>query len=174
MTRGGLTVLSVGTFLLFVGMVGGFTGPMLREAEGLLPFDLRPGGYTPADVPIYIDALSAHGRRLYFWWIQPLDTIFPICLALSLTLVARRVLARWSAQVVAVLALTGMAMDLAENAMLARMLNGGDPALALWASYATTLKWGADLLALSLVAWGLVWAILQGPGPHNGRPLQGE
>jgi hypothetical protein len=54
-----------------------------RTAGGLLPFDLRPFGYTPDEARTLLHALSGIGRAYYADVQLQLDTAFPAVYALS-------------------------------------------------------------------------------------------
>lgn len=60
-----------------------FIEPALAaEAGGLVLFDLRPGGYSPAEALAYLEALSTAGRNLYLNRWFPADMLFLLLLSL--------------------------------------------------------------------------------------------
>ena len=56
----------------------------LADASGVLPFDLRPLGYSPKDAAELLGGLGEAGRRYYLSRQIPLDTLYPALLALTL------------------------------------------------------------------------------------------
>jgi hypothetical protein len=123
-------------------------------AGGLLPFDLRPGGYA--------------GKAFYHGTQHTLDTIYPPLLSLTLfyAIVAlAKPIGRWR-WLLALPALPIAVFDLVENVAVDRMLEAGaaglTPDLAAHASLFTVLKADLSTLTMSillvvLVARGFGW-----------------
>jgi hypothetical protein len=57
----------------------------LEAVSGLVPFDMRPSGYSPAQAAALLEALGVEGRAYYLSHQIVLDTIYPAMLALTLT-----------------------------------------------------------------------------------------
>lgn len=132
--------------------------PGIAEAAGgLMPFDLRPLGYTPAEARAFLSDLSDDGRDFYLTIQHRLDLAFPALLAATLAWIAFRLnppgwrAVRWT---IAAAALFGMFADYAENAAVAALLSSPpdavtDAAIAA-ASRWTVLKSLGATLAMTL------------------------
>jgi len=134
--------------------------PYLKDAAGgLMPFDVRPTGYSPHEARAFLSALFASGpepRDFYLIVQHRLDLFFP---ALSGFLVAATLyifttswplIARW---VLILLPIVGAAFDYGENAAVADMLRllpelASDEAIQM-ASRMTVFK--AALISTSLI-----------------------
>jgi hypothetical protein len=95
------------------------------QAGGLVPFDLRPGGYTAEEARVFVERLSADGKSFYLNVQHRLDFFYPILLAVTLgTGMVLLAPPRWHARRWYFLALAapGMFFDLAENHYVATML----------------------------------------------------
>lgn len=109
---------------VYAAMVGWTLPAISDEAGGLMPFDLRPTGYSGDAARAFLAALSDRGRAIYLGPQRWLDLIYPALLALAL-LGAVRVfvgppLLRW---LLVALILIGMLADYSENARVAAMLH---------------------------------------------------
>jgi hypothetical protein len=62
-----------------------FTLAHLEVVSGLVPFDMRPFGYSPTEAASLLDALGVVGRRYYLTRQIPLDILYPALLALTLS-----------------------------------------------------------------------------------------
>jgi hypothetical protein len=63
-----------------------FFGPLVhltQLADGLTPFDVRPGGYSYTDARAFLEALGAQGRAYYASPELILDTFYPPLYAVS-------------------------------------------------------------------------------------------
>lgn len=133
---------------------------VMAEAGGLVPFDLRPMGYSLAETRDFLGALSDEGRAFYLGTQHVLDSVYPTLLALTIGLGARLLFRPWVARVVIAVAVLGMVADLAENRLVAGLLQGDpahpDPALVRWASHATLVKSIATTIGLSALLYGAV------------------
>ncbi len=121
------------------------------EAGGLLPFDLRPLGYSPDEARAFLRALTPAGKAAYLGPVRITDTIFPILFTLTLCLPLRRWL--W-----ALPALAYGLLDLAENMAVAGVLragpDGAEGAMRV-ASALTVAKFGALAVAVILAGYAL-------------------
>jgi hypothetical protein len=137
-------------------------------AGGLLPFDLRPGGYSYGESLTFLSALTPAGKAFYHGTQHTLDTIYPPLLSLTLfyAIVAlAKPIGRWR-WLLALPALPIAVFDLVENVAVDRMLEAGaaglTPDLAAHASLFTVLKADLSTLTMSillvvLVARGIGW-----------------
>jgi len=57
----------------------------LEEVSGQVPFDMRPFGYSPTEASTLLDALGMVGREYYLTRQIPLDMLYPVLLALTLS-----------------------------------------------------------------------------------------
>ena len=57
----------------------------LETISGIVPFDMRPFGYSPTEAATLLDALGEDGRAYYLSHQIPLDTLYPAMLAVTLT-----------------------------------------------------------------------------------------
>lgn len=156
------------TLATYAAMLGWSLPFVANAAGGLVPFDMRPGGYSFADATQFLAALSPEGAEFYVTVQQKLDIAYPGLLALTLffaiaALLPRRMGAwRW---VMALLALPVGAFDYLENHMVAQMIEadaaGLTADLVATASQWTVLKAGASTLAMSVVLVLLVWRAAQ-------------
>nr|WP_295461595.1 hypothetical protein [Mesorhizobium sp.] len=132
--------------------------PRISDAAGgLMPFDLRPFGYTEAEAREFLRRLSDEGRSFYLTVQHRLDLAFPALLAATLVWTALRLpppgwrAVRW---VLIGAAVGGMVADYLENAAVAAMLSAAPDAVAVEqiaiASRWTVLKSLGATLAMSL------------------------
>lgn len=120
----------------------------IERITGVRAFDMRPTGYTYADALALISALGEEGRRVYLTMQIPMDTVYPVLLAISsassLYWLSQSFgqTARWYRAVAAVAYLAAIA-DYAENGLIVWMLNAGlgvPQALVTSASLASVSK----------------------------------
>jgi len=103
-----------------------------EEAGGLVPFDLRPGGYSLEEAQAFLAALSPEGLAQYEGPQRWLDMVYPALLAATLGWVAWRLskgLPEWVGLVLMLLIGVGMSFDYLENLHVARMLGAGAEAV---------------------------------------------
>lgn len=142
--------------------------PRISDAAGgLMPFDLRPFGYTETEAREFLRRLSDDGRAFYLTVQHRLDLAFPALLAATLVWTAFRLpppgwrAVRW---VLIGAAVGGMVADYLENAAVAAMLSAAPDAVAVGqiatASRWTVLKSLGATLAMSLGVVLLVRAVL--------------
>lgn len=136
-------------------------------ADGLAPFDMRPGGYTFDEAKTFLAALSPEGRALYLGPQHWLDLAYPPLLAMftawTILLVSPKRLGRWRS-FLAALAIPGMVFDYLENGAVAAMLEAGAQGLtadmAGFASRMTLLKSvcvSLSLCVLLLLFFHFLW-----------------
>lgn len=119
-------------------------------AGGLLPFDLRPMGYSVADARTFLAALDDPARAFYRVVQHRLDLFFPGLLALSLILSFLRLAPRPLALALSAVVIAAAGFDHAENAAVAGLLSTQEPtdAAIRTASCLTVLKSGFATIGL--------------------------
>ncbi len=154
-------------WLLFAAMVAVY-GAMLfwslprleALAGGLMPFDLRPTGYSLNEAQDLLAALGAEGRAYYLGVQQSLDSAYPALYAVVMVMAFRALLAGWWGRALGLLALAGAAFDYLENARVAVMLRlppeAVSEAMVAAASLATVAK--SATVALALVSLSVLLA----------------
>ncbi|TNB48479.1 hypothetical protein FF124_09155 [Martelella lutilitoris] len=144
-----------------------WTLPAISQAAGgLMPFDMRPGGYSRGEAQAFLAALSPQGRAIYLGPQQRLDLVYPAALALTLG-IALYLLApfnRFWKGLLAMIPVLGMVFDYLENAAVRAMLlvgpSGLQPGQVETASLLTTAKVifdsaGYGLVLVFLILWAL-------------------
>jgi hypothetical protein len=140
--------LALGAFMVF-----GTLARLSDFAEGLEPFDLRPGGYSIGEARTLIALLGEEGRRYYLSVHQWVANLYPLTFLVSrclllwwLTadgrLVAGRIRLRWRYALL-LLPLAEAVPDYLENIRIRDMLNAGaglESELVASASAATQAK----------------------------------
>ncbi|MDP2061752.1 MAG: hypothetical protein Q8J98_01430 [Phaeovulum sp.] len=147
-------------FALMAGVYGAmliWTLPQLKLLSGgLLPFDLRPGGYDLAEAQALLAALGADGRAYYLGVQQSLDSAYPALYAVVMVLAFRALVPGWWGRVLGVLVAAGAGFDYLENARVAVMLRAEPQAvteaMVAAASQATVIKSVAVAVALVVLS----------------------
>jgi hypothetical protein len=137
-------LFGLGATIVYLVMVLG-TLRYLTDLAGVLPFDLRPTGFSQADAAMLLEALGETGRQYYLMRQLPLDTVYPALLALTLISTLRWRSARFgptlTTRIGVPLAILAATFDYLENLGIGVMLRvGKDPALVQATSTATMLK----------------------------------
>ncbi|MDU8910382.1 hypothetical protein [Aestuariicoccus sp. MJ-SS9] len=121
---------------------------LIPEAGGLTPFDSRVPGYSPEEAGAYLAALSDRGRAFYLLEMRWLDTLFPVAFSVAAGAGLMALAKGWAGWTrLALLAPVAgyLAVDLAENALVADLLRAGmtgfDPVTAIRASQFTVTKY---------------------------------
>ena len=158
-------LFGLGAMTIYLVMVLG-TLKHLTDLAMVLPFDLRPTGYSPADAAVLLNALGETGRQFYLTRQIPLDTLYPALLALTLISTLRWRAVRFGptlmTRVGGPLAILAAAFDYLENLGISLMLLvGADPTLVQAASAASMLKSALTTAAMLAVAAALA-SILRG------------
>jgi len=141
---------------LYLAMVIWTLPTIAREAGGLVPFDMRPLGYSADEAAAFLAALSEKGLAVYRGPQRLLDALFPAALAASSVWAAVLLwggVSRWG---IVLLAVVAAAADYTENFLVARLLGGFDGGLAGAASLATVVKSGASTLVYTALLIGLL------------------
>lgn len=156
MSRRVYLLLTAVTLSVYAVMVLWTLPKIAAAAGGLLPFDLRPWGYTPGEAAAFLSALSEAGCSLYSDVQLRLDTVYPPLLAVWICASAARLFPRSVVWAIGLVAVVGMAADLAENAAVARLLDGFDAQTAQRAARWTLVKSAATTVALAALLAGFV------------------
>lgn len=135
----------------------------IEALTGLLPFDMRPGGYSPEEAGTLLNALGADGNRYYLTRQIPLDLIYPALMALTLVSILKwleaKHVARMLTKIGVWLSIGAAAADYLENAGIVMMIfNWPEPSIYLVhaASIASIAKSGLTTLAVLSVIIGLI------------------
>lgn len=148
---------------------------LLDEAGGMVPFDLRPFGYSYAEAQTYLARLTEDGLALYLGPNQQLDLIAPLLLAAAFVTGFRAWLPPVASLALSLVAIAGAVANYAENAMVARLLTEtvteGDVALASTLTQVKSLSLLLCLAALALLAWR---AVSLRPAPRRRRRRAGH
>lgn len=157
MNRTAHIVLFTATFAVYLVMILWSLPRIAEGAGGLIPFDLRPSGYSFEDARTFLAALDADTIGFYRTVQHRLDAVYPALLAASLSaglLWAWREIPRWIVVGFILIAVIGAAADYFENAMVSAMLAAGadalTPEVVAKANTATIAK--AALTTLATVA----------------------
>ncbi|WP_323769513.1 hypothetical protein [Antarctobacter sp.] len=154
MSRAAYLLLTLITLAVYFTMVLWTFSTIAAAAGGLVPFDLRPWGYSPEEVEAFVSALTEAGRSLYADVQLRLDTVYPHLLAAWTCASAARLFRGPVFWAICLVAVVGMAADLAENAAVARLLEGFDADTARRAARWTVLKSAATTVALTALLVG--------------------
>lgn len=140
------------------------------DAGGLMPFDLRPMGYSFEEATEFLTALSPEGRAFYAGVQHRLDLAYPALLAATLVLAALLLTPSfWLRGLVVAASLAGMVFDYCENGAVARMLAAGPEALTAAQAEAAS-RW---TLLKSLFATVAMTAVLALGAMHVVRRWRG-
>lgn len=152
----------------------------IETLTGLLPFDMRPGGYSPEQAYALLNALGVDGSHYYLTRQIPVDLMYPALMALTLVSILKWLeaqnVARTLTKVGVWLSIGAAAADYLENAgILMMILNWPEQSIYLVhaASTASIAKAGLTTLAVLSVIIGLiVWAygktlVWLKPAPSN-------
>lgn len=158
-------LFGLGAMIIYLVMVLG-TLKHLTDLAVVLPFDLRPTGYSQVDAAMLLEALGEAGRQYYLTRQIPLDTLYPALLALTLISTLRWRSVRFGPSLMtrigvqsAILAAT---FDYLENLGIGLMLLvGADPTLVQAASTATMLKSALTTAAMLAVVATLASVLLR-------------
>lgn len=135
----------------------------IETLTGLIPFDMRPGGYSLEQANALLNALGAEGNRYYLTRQIPLDLIYPALMAITLISILKWLAAKHVARILTNigvwLSLGAAVADYLENAGIVMMiLNWPEPQTYLVhaASTASIAKAGLTTLAVLSVIIGLI------------------
>ncbi|WP_298561306.1 hypothetical protein [uncultured Aliiroseovarius sp.] len=145
--------------LVYCAMVLWSLPIIMSDAKGLMPFDLRPSGYTTEEARAFLSVLSESGRAHYLGVQHKLDTLYPGLMALSLILAYLLLFpTKWAAGF-SVLAGLAAVFDWSENSAVADLLRLGaegiDEEVVSAAAQFTMLKSGFVAVALTILLVGV-------------------
>lgn len=123
-----------------------------QAAGGLVPFDMRPGGYSHAEARAFLAQLSDEGRLLYQGTQHWLDSAYPALLGLTLALGMMVIYGGIFGKIGAALAVLVAVTDYLENAAVAVLLKAdlGDVSEAM---VAAASRWTVAKSGLSTVVF---------------------
>jgi hypothetical protein len=139
---------------IYVTMLAWSLPKIVIDADGLMPFDMRPGGYTLEEAQAFLAALSHEGNAFYRNVQQMLDMAFPAfeALAVGWAIYLLAPFAKWR-WLLALSAVPGMLFDYLENSQVETMLKAGADGLTAemvkTASFYTEIK--STFVSLSLM-----------------------
>jgi len=155
-------LFGIGAMIIYLVMVLGTLGH-LTDLAGVLPFDLRPTGYSQVYAEGLLQALGESGRHYYLTRQIPLDTLYPALLALTLISALRWRSFRFGptlmTKIGGALAILAATFDYLENVGISLMLLAGsesDLALVKAASTASILKSALTTAAILAVIASLL------------------
>ena len=158
-------VVFAGTLAVYFTMLTWTLPGISADAGGLIPFDMRPMGYTPDEARSFLAALGDKGRALYLGPQHLLDLLYPLLLCIVLAGAVSALITNWKLRGVLFAAiLGGMLADYCENIFVAMMLNhpGVIPDhMATNANLATVLKSGLTGVAMVAVLGALILAAMK-------------
>jgi hypothetical protein len=153
----GLAAISI--YLVMINI----TLEYIETLTGLVPFDMRPGGYSHEQAYALLNALGVDGNQYYLTRQIPLDLMYPALMALTLVSILKwleaKHVSRMLTKVGVWLSIGAAIADYLENAGISMMiLNSPEPPLYLVhaASAASIAKAGLTTLAVLSVIIGLI------------------
>ncbi len=148
----------------------------LQTISGMVPFDLRPSGYSPEMASELINALGANGRTAYLKFQLPLDLLYPPLFALTLAGLSRWIGNMTNANKMVAIAVAASwasaGLDYIENAGITAMLLSWPElphALVHFTSLATVTKSLATSLAVTLLVILIIRRFVR---RSQARPIQ--
>ncbi|SMX50684.1 hypothetical protein [Maliponia aquimaris] len=158
-------LFGLGAMMIYLVMFLG-TLRYLTDLAVVLPFDLRPTGYSQVDAAVLLEALGEAGRQYYLMRQVPLDTLYPALLALTLISTLRWRAAEFGPTLMTSigvpLAILAATFDYLENLGIGLMLLfGADPTLVQATSTATMLKSALTSAAILAVVAAVAAVLLR-------------
>ncbi|MBL1406342.1 MAG: hypothetical protein COC17_04100 [Hyphomicrobiales bacterium] len=159
-----LLIVTIGIYLTMVIWV---LPEISAAANGQVPFDMRPTGYTFEEAIIFLKSLSEEGRILYLGLQHTLDAFFPGLLGILLVVAFIKLMSPKWAAFFSLFAIAGSVCDYLENSGVKDMLTVYSssppmvtPEMVSTVSYFTVLKSLASTIAyvallVMLVKWGV-------------------
>jgi len=97
--------------------------PLLTEITGgVIPFDLRPGGYTFGEALVFLEAINESGRSFYLNTQHTLDFFYPMLFATSVAIPLVYLMPSYFGWPMAAIALGAAVFDYLENNAVAAMI----------------------------------------------------
>ncbi len=149
---------------LYALMING-TLAHIQAVSGMVPFDMRPLGYSPKEAADLLGGLGEAGRRYYLTRQIPLDTVYPALLAITLVsaICGFGARLRWRKFVRAglVCSVAAAVFDYAENLGIVAMIWGWSdlPGALVYASSGATIAKSCltSIAVLIAVFLGVSW-----------------
>lgn len=161
-------VLVAVTLILYLVLVLWSLPIVSNAAGGLVPFDLRPMGYSFDNAAEFIGSLSGEGMTFYLGTQHLLDMFYPAMMAAVLGLALWHLSGNWPRMLRMILVtfpVVGMLADYLENAAVTRMLHAGvetlTPEMVAISNYWTILKSGATTVAMVCLLGFLLVALMR-------------
>lgn len=161
-------VLVAATLAVYFTMVFWSLPIIVNASGGLMPFDLRPTGYTFGDAQEFLATISPQGSEFYLETQHRLDTAYPGLLAAVLIIGLwwqSRILPLIVRAILVALPIVGGLADYMENAAVSKMLSAGaslaTPEMVATASCWTMLKSATTGLAMVALLVLLFLALLR-------------
>ncbi len=141
--------------------------PLVSEmADGGVPFDMRPGGYSFEEAQVFLTSMNNEGRDFYLNTQQLLDFFYPTLFAISVAIPLAHLLPRYWGWPLALLAIVAGCFDHLENSAVAIMLRI-EPNLVTEAMVSSANSWtlaksistsiASIALVIVLCIKGIVW-----------------
>ncbi|SMP33323.1 hypothetical protein [Shimia sagamensis] len=141
-----------------------WTMPTISAAAGgMVPFDMRPFGYTAQEARNFLASLTADGRDFYLSVQLRLDLIYPAVLGIMLIVGFQNLFERPWSMLFSFVALIMVSADYLENYMVATMLHSGadglEDSVVAFASFWTRCKSAAATVAFVGLLAGAVMQV---------------
>jgi hypothetical protein len=153
------------TAVIYLVMILWSLPKISAAAGGVMPFDMRPLGYSFEEAQTFLGALTPEGSAFYLNVQHRLDTAYPALLTATLFFAIRALAPGAGAlqTLLALVALPGAVFDYLENISVTAMLNAGrsglTPELVARASLWTLLKSVFTTIAMLLLLAFAVMAL---------------
>lgn len=167
--RVGYSLLVLVTIGIYLTMVMWVLPKISAAANGLIPFDMRPTGYTHEEAINFLQALSVEGRDLYLGLQHTLDTLYPGLLAIVLVIAFAKLATPLWAAIFGLFAIAGNACDYLENIGVKNMLAAFDSSseMVTLEMVATVSDWtvfksaATSIAYIALLVLLIKWAIVK-------------
>jgi hypothetical protein len=163
-------IIFVITMGIYISMLVWSLPTISAAAGGLMPFDMRPSGYSFDEAKAFLAALPAETNNFYRQvQIGILDTAYPALLGATLFLAIGLLAQDWlklGAWVIALIAIPGAVFDYMENASVKLMLFLGpeninaeivEQACARSVSKALFTSAAMSIFLVLLAVWAIIW-----------------
>lgn len=115
--------------------------PLVSEmADGGVPFDMRPGGYSFDDALVFLSTIDDTGRHFYLDTQQFLDLFYPTLFAITVAIPLVRFVPRYWGWTLAAIAIAAGVFDYLENGAVAVLLTT-EPESVTEAMVSTASNW---------------------------------
>jgi len=129
-------------------------------ADGSMPFDMRPFGYSFDDALVFLSAIDDQGRDFYLDTQQLLDSMYPALFAITVAIPLVRLVPRYWGWMLAVVAIAAGIFDYLENRAVAVLLTT-EPDLVTETMVYTANNWTlAKSISTTIASVALLVALL--------------